>query len=217
MRNIRAITVVPNLPRRIGSLREIASNLWWTWTHDAQELFKRVDGECWETCRHNPVALLGRTSQERLKAIANDEGFLAHMDRVKANLDDYMAAKTWFQTDIGEGPHANIAYFSAEFGLHEIHEVRTFTGIGRTFGECDAAPFRALRIAAGARFLLETHDFEIRETVCRSQRIGASANNDDVFKFCGSRHRELMTIPYHVRRLAHNVPAIGANCRVRSG
>ncbi len=121
MRNIRAITVVPNLPERIAPLLEVAYNLWWTWTHDAQELFRRVDPECWEACRHNPVALLGRTSQRRLQEISGDEGFLAHMDRIKATLDEYMRAKTWYQSEGGAeaGAGTNIAYFSAEFGLHE--------------------------------------------------------------------------------------------------
>lgn len=119
MRNIRTYTVVPNLPKRIEPLRDIAYNLYWSWHQEALELFKRVNEKGWRTAGHNPVALLGSTSQERLQAVARDEGFLAHLDRVKAELDEYLTTKTWYRTKYGDDSDLRVAYFSAEFGLHE--------------------------------------------------------------------------------------------------
>jgi starch phosphorylase len=64
--------------------------------------------------------------------LLHDDGFLAHMDRVEEAFDNYMSAGTWFQEWVagasgrdgkaGSGPEAaecRVAYFSAEFGLHE--------------------------------------------------------------------------------------------------
>ena len=42
---------IPNnfgLPRRIDRLGELAYNLWWTWTSEAQRLFQRIDKDLWE-------------------------------------------------------------------------------------------------------------------------------------------------------------------------
>src|SRR5262249_26017279 len=58
--------------------------------------------------------------------LLHDDGFLAHMDRVEAAFDAYMAAPAWFQeafvphrNGAGSPEDVRIAYFSAEFGLSE--------------------------------------------------------------------------------------------------
>ena len=43
------------LPRRINRLGQLAYNLWWTWTPDAQRLFLRIDPILWEKTYHNPI------------------------------------------------------------------------------------------------------------------------------------------------------------------
>ena len=119
MRTVRSYTVVPTLPKRLESLRKVAFNLWWTWTQEARDLFIRLDGALWNSSGHNPVAMLGALSQEHLQELSKDEGFLAHLDRVKESLDEYLKAKTWYDETAGDRARAPIAYFSAEFGLHE--------------------------------------------------------------------------------------------------
>jgi len=88
-RQVRPYTVIPHLPKSIEALRDIAYNLWWTWHLEARELFIRIDQQLWDKVYHNPVAMLGRLSQERLAQVAADDGFLAHLERVKASLDVY--------------------------------------------------------------------------------------------------------------------------------
>src|SRR6202011_3910290 len=80
-----------------------------------------------EAVENSPVKLLGAIDQERLDQLQRDDGFLAHMDRVEESLNHYMSAPTWFQETFGAGrnghspaaDHYRVAYFSAEFGLHE--------------------------------------------------------------------------------------------------
>jgi starch phosphorylase len=107
------------IPDRIGRLNELAYNLWWSWQPDGQRLFSDVDQELWELVYHNPVKFLGEVRQARLQAMVDNADYLALYDRILSEFDAYMApAKTWF-TDEFAGTEGPVAYFSAEFGLHE--------------------------------------------------------------------------------------------------
>ena len=121
MKPIRTFSVVPSLPQPIEGLRQIAFNLRWCWSHESIELFRRLDRELWETVGHNPVLLLGSIEQSKLEEAAEDDAFLAHLNRVETNLVNYLAAdSTWFRRTHGSsGDLPLIAYFSAEFGLTE--------------------------------------------------------------------------------------------------
>jgi starch phosphorylase len=118
MRTIRKFTVIPSLPGKLEPLRKLAYNLWWCWSHDAISLFQRLDRDLWETTGHNPVRVLGSIRQERLDEVAEDEGFLSHMDRVFGQFEDYLKSKGWFEKT-HPGDTTRIAYFSAEYGLSE--------------------------------------------------------------------------------------------------
>ncbi len=106
------------IPERIGRLADLADNLWWSWHPQARNLFKAVSYPLWKSTRHNPVRMLPLVSPERLAALACDPEFLAHYDRVIADLDaDLSDGHLWFcrQYPTLRRP---VAYFSAEFGLH---------------------------------------------------------------------------------------------------
>ena len=116
---IQKYTVVPRVPPRLKPLLTIARNLWWIWNRDALALFRRIDIDAWESSRHNPVQLIGTLPPEKLMALAEDEAFLSHMDSVAGALRKYLSSTTWYQRVHGSKPDVRIAYFSAEFGLHE--------------------------------------------------------------------------------------------------
>ena len=118
-RPIRAYTVLPCLPERLQPLHKLAYNLWWCWNSDAVGLFRRVNADLFAALDHSPIRLLGATEQTRFEQLEQDAGFLAHMDRVVASLDRYTSARTWFQESCPDDQDTKIAYFSAEFGLHE--------------------------------------------------------------------------------------------------
>ncbi len=120
-RPIRTFSVIPSLPEALTPLWRLAHNLRWAWKHDAIELFIRLDSELWERTNHNPVRMLGMISQERLEKVASDVGFLAHLERATAYLDEYMeqTGTAWFGRTYGQQESPLIAYFSLEFGLTE--------------------------------------------------------------------------------------------------
>jgi starch phosphorylase len=122
MPTVHSFHVVPALPESISTLRTIAYNIRWAWDIETRELFQRLDRDLWELTEHNPVRMLGSISQNRLQDAAQDESFLAHMDRAARGLYGYINSKnTWFLRNHADKADSNIriAYFSMEFGLTE--------------------------------------------------------------------------------------------------
>jgi len=108
-----------NLPERIKRLPELATDLWWTWNAHAREVFRLLDYPLWRQTAHNPVLMLRGVSDELLHLAAHDERFLSVYDEALDALDRARSAQdTWWQHRFGAtaGP---IAYFSAEFALHQ--------------------------------------------------------------------------------------------------
>jgi starch phosphorylase len=140
MQPIRTFNVSPSLPKPLEPLRKLAYNLHWDWNVETKDLFRRLDRDLWESSRHNPVLMLGTISQERLQEVAEDEGFLAQLERASRQLDDYLKERTWYrknrglvsrQSSVVNGKTEDnqttdkeqktsdecYAYFCAEFGL----------------------------------------------------------------------------------------------------
>src|SRR6476661_5531879 len=106
------------LPPRLEGLRRLAYNLHWTWHPRTRALFSAVDRTAWARYR-NPIPVVsGPTDWSRL---LDDPRFLAEYHDVLTDFDNYMAngAGHWFQRRYGEALEGPIAYFCAEYGLHE--------------------------------------------------------------------------------------------------
>ncbi len=120
MKPILTFQVDPVVPARLKVLRELAYNICWSWEHDTIALFRRLDRDLWEETYHNPVLLLGRLPQERLEEVAHDDAFLAHLDRLASDLQQYLQSpSTWYLRTFGSSKRPLVAYFSMEFGLTE--------------------------------------------------------------------------------------------------
>ncbi len=119
MKNIRSFVIVPSLPELLEPLRQLAYNLWWSWNPPATDLFRRLDVDLWRRVGHNPVALLWQVSQERLEQAARDDAYIAQLCRVMDSFYVYSNSRTWFDEHCRAHKGLMVAYFSAEFGLHE--------------------------------------------------------------------------------------------------
>ena len=109
--------MLENVPCRLERLPELAYNLFWTWQVETRELFRRLDPELWEATQHNPVRLLRETPN--LGAAAEDAGFVEAYHRSLRDLDGYLGRRdTWMARAYPDFP-GPVAYFSAEFGVHE--------------------------------------------------------------------------------------------------
>lgn len=120
MRLLGRVSVFPVLPARIKGLRELARNLWWVWNPEAQDLFVRLDENLWRQVYQNPERLLLEIDQKRLDTAANDPLFQASYDATMEKYEAYRNdQKTWFKQNHPNYVGKTVAYFSAEFGLHE--------------------------------------------------------------------------------------------------
>jgi starch phosphorylase len=116
------ITIFPIMPARINRLYELAYNLWWSWHPEARALYSMINADLWEEVGHNPVHFLSRVEPQLLAKAAEDQAYIQRYDSVISDFDHYMhpqPEETWFTLNYAELTSRPIAYFSAEFGVHE--------------------------------------------------------------------------------------------------
>ena len=108
-----------NLPAPLAPLERLAWNYWWSWAADGAGIFRDLDPEIWEECENNPRQLLAKTSAYRLAEAATDPQYLERVRLLDQNFRSYMAAGTgWTIRDLKITPERPVAYFCAEFGVH---------------------------------------------------------------------------------------------------
>jgi starch phosphorylase len=110
----------PTLPPHLSRLAELAADLWWTWNLPAREVFRKLDYPLWRATAHNPVRMLEMITPERLAEAAADPVFVRRYEEAVRGLDRARSAEdSWWGTALGGAPTKPIAYFSAEFALHQ--------------------------------------------------------------------------------------------------
>jgi glycogen phosphorylase len=110
---------LPPLPERIARLGELANDLWWSWHPEGRAVFRHLDYQLWRSTAHNPVRMLWQMTRDKLEAAARNPEFAALYDQAIEALDHARAARnTWWANRFAhlDGP---VAYFSAEFALHQ--------------------------------------------------------------------------------------------------
>ena len=152
------------IPERLERLKELASDLLYSWDREARSLFYRLDNDLWESCAHNPKVFLRRIAQEKLNHAAEDRIFIQDFNRVLSSYDSYLEEDS--NTDVNEylDPDRDlVAYFCAEFGLHESFPIYS-GGLGILAGDhCKAAsdlnvPFIAIGLLYRQGYFTQTID-----------------------------------------------------------
>jgi starch phosphorylase len=109
----------PKLPAPLAPLERLAWNYWWSWAADGAGIFRDLDPEIWEECENNPRQLLAKTPAYRLAEAATDPLYLERVRRIDEKFQSYMASGTgWTIDDLKITPERPVAYFCAEFGVH---------------------------------------------------------------------------------------------------
>ena len=107
------------MPRPLERLPELARNLWWSWHTEARELFRGLDETLWRESRHNPVRLLHAIAPDRLARAATDPELLRRCEAVLREFDAAIRGeKSWCAKRHPDVAAGTVAFFSAEYGLH---------------------------------------------------------------------------------------------------
>jgi glycogen phosphorylase len=112
------------LDRFIAPVQErlwsLARNLWWSWDNDTNSLFRDLDPVLWREFNHNPISLLGAMPLAKLERRAGELMLHGRINYAYRRQQEYLQAdRTWGATNAGVLRPRPVAYFSAEFGLHE--------------------------------------------------------------------------------------------------
>jgi glycogen phosphorylase len=142
------INVRPRIPPRLARLADLAGNLWYSFDRPTRVLFARLHPALWEAVGHSPKAMLNCVDEHRLTAAAADSGFVNAFDRSLGAFDAYMTEPVARPAANADDELATVAYFCAEFGIHESLPIYS-GGLGILAGDhCKAASDRGLPLVA---------------------------------------------------------------------
>lgn len=99
----------------------LSNNLWWTWHPEIHSLFRDLDPIRWRQLDHSPIALLSEFTPERLAGRAAEMVLHSRINYHYRRLKEYLSdrRRAWGTTNAGILGAMPVAYFSAEFGIHE--------------------------------------------------------------------------------------------------
>ncbi|MCA8999743.1 MAG: alpha-glucan family phosphorylase [Planctomycetaceae bacterium] len=116
-------------------LCELAGNMWWSWQPDVTGIFRAIDPRMWSSLAHNPILLLREYGPDKLEIRAREEVLHSRINAAYREWREYMEARdTWGGTHAGVLGFRPVAYFSAEFGLHESFRIYS-GGLGVLAGD----------------------------------------------------------------------------------
>jgi glycogen phosphorylase/synthase len=121
------IYVQSAVPEKLGFLKDMADNLWWSWNFEAEGLLRSLDPSLWDEVGHNPKLLLEKIDYKRLLVLEDDDEFI----------DELKAIENKFLSYIGRPKNENdpsVAYFSMEFGIHQCLKIYS-GGLGILAGD----------------------------------------------------------------------------------
>ena len=139
------------LPQKLEGLERLAYNLYWSWHPEVRELFARIDRQMWTRFR-SPVAVLHAARD--WSSLLDDPDFMVFYDDILERFDAYVedGSGLWFSRQHGDEIAGPVAYFCAEYGLHETLPIYS-GGLGVLAGDhCKAASDMAIPFVAVGLF-----------------------------------------------------------------
>lgn len=99
----------------------LARNLWWSWHPEVVNLFRDLDPVRWRQIDHNPIMLLSEMTPEQIAERASEMVLYTRINQAYRRLNEYLenTKTTWAAREAGVLGSMPVAYFSAEFGIHE--------------------------------------------------------------------------------------------------
>lgn len=137
---IQELNIGIHLPEELQYLLSMSYNVWWSFNDNAQNLYKMINPELWEKSNHNPFEVLINLTHEDMDELKKDAVFMSRLHDVWTDYINYIKNPKWFELyHAKENSDMLVAYFSAEYGLHESIQIYS-GGLGILSGDhCKAA------------------------------------------------------------------------------
>lgn len=104
----------------VQKLHALAQNLRWCWQADGWLVFRDLDPELWHGCGHNPLAFLEQIDPQTLQERAQRTGLSGRIQNAARKLEEYLDnPNPRARMAAGALNTRPVAYFCAEFGIHE--------------------------------------------------------------------------------------------------
>ena len=101
-------------------LWELARNIWWCWDNECVSLFRDLNPTRWRQLNQNPIALLNEIPLAEIERRATEFVLHSRINYTYRRQQEYLRDDhTWGASHAGVLRTRPVAYFSAEFGLHE--------------------------------------------------------------------------------------------------
>jgi len=123
----KKLLIKKTIPQGLQPLDALSKNLWWSWNHEAIDLFKEIDPELWKKSEENALNFLENLSYNQLVTLDQDSNFKNKLKKVYDDFNSYMA-EAKYQKD------AKVAYFSMEYGIHDSLKIYS-GGLGVLAGD----------------------------------------------------------------------------------
>ena len=115
------------------SLAELALDMRWSWSHYADEIWKKLDPELWELTQ-NPWVVLQTVSRDKLENVLSDTAFRLKLNELMKTNNQMSELPAWFQQNHSQTNLTCVAYFSMEFMLSEALPIYS-GGLGNVAGD----------------------------------------------------------------------------------
>jgi starch phosphorylase len=108
------------LPSSLKKLGDLATNLWFSWNPDVRDLYREIDLDVWRNSGRNPVKFLEMVDPDKIDIFSKDAIFLEKVNNTWERFNQYLEHKnTAFASNYPKMQDHIVAYFSAEYGIHE--------------------------------------------------------------------------------------------------
>ncbi|MDH5720644.1 MAG: alpha-glucan family phosphorylase [Spirochaetia bacterium] len=117
-RNYKPLKIRPYVPSQLKPLFEIANNFSFAWSYRISEIFQSIDPKLFKKCKNNPYRMLMEVDKSVLDELNSNKSFLKRLADAYIHYEVY-CNEGLNHKEIAFPDGQRIAYFCAEFGLHE--------------------------------------------------------------------------------------------------
>lgn len=108
-----------NILNKIDTLKQIYSNLYWTFNPKAKQILSLMDKDLFESFGHNPLTFFKEIPLKKLVEKLEDNKITGLIESLHKEFENYLKEKnTWLNLNYPEHRGKLIVYFSAEYGFH---------------------------------------------------------------------------------------------------